>query len=132
MAHALYLYNGDCRNIHGHSYKLYVTVCSQNDKCNYIKAPGILIDFKELKRIVKDVITDHLDHMLILSKAYVKENNVPSHENLFTFDEEPSAENLLIYISKSISKRLPAGIDLIKLKLCETQDSYAEWVNGSI
>jgi len=129
MAHALHGYNGSCRHIHGHSYQLHVTVRSAQKEDAYLPAPGILVDFKELKKVVKDAVIKRLDHQLILSGDYMAANaGLIPEENLLVLEVEPSAENLLIFIRSAIQGKLPAGVALVKLKLFETADSYAEWV----
>jgi 6-pyruvoyltetrahydropterin/6-carboxytetrahydropterin synthase len=131
MAHALNGYNGSCKNIHGHSYELHVTVSSDRNSSEYIAAPGFIIDFKELKKIVQQTIIDKFDHKLVLSQAFITINPAAqNNENLVEFEEEPSAENLLIYISNILRKCLPHSAHLNRLKLFETRDSYAEWVAG--
>ena len=72
--HALYGHDGLCKNIHGHSYKLYVTVIGKpiND-VNQAKN-GMVIDFKDLKTIVKSEIVDVFDHAMVLN------NNSPHSE----------------------------------------------------
>ena len=133
LAHALNGYNGPCKNIHGHSYELHVTVRDANNNEDYIEAPGFIIDFKELKKIVQEAVIDKFDHKLVLSKAFIVHNpTTRNNENLVEFDEEPSAENLLIYISKTLRNSLPRTVKLINLKLFETKDSYAEWAAGSL
>ena len=60
--HALYGYDGKCRNVHGHSYKLSVTVIGTPiSDSNNVKF-GMVIDFGDLKRIVKSEIVDVFDH----------------------------------------------------------------------
>jgi len=133
MAHALYGYEGACRHIHGHSYILEVTVTNAFVNDEFIPAPGIILDFKELKRIVIASVITHFDHRLLLSDQFVKANpSVASLENLFIMDTEPSAENILIFIHHALEKALPAGIKLAALKLFETADSYAGWINDHI
>jgi len=128
-AHALHGYAGACKNIHGHSYELHVTVSSDNDYQNYIPAPGFMIDFKEIKKLVNVLVVEKFDHKVILSKDFLSDNpSFSSQENLVIFEAEPTAENLLIYILSNIQKGLPSNIQLVKLKLYETNDSYAEWV----
>ena len=128
-AHALHGYAGACKNIHGHSYELHVTVSSVNDYQNYIPAPGFMIDFKEIKKLVNILVVENFDHKVILSKDFLSDNpSFSSQENLVIFEAEPTAENLLIYILSNIQKGLPSNIQLVKLKLYETNDSYAEWV----
>jgi len=128
-AHALHGYAGACKNIHGHSYELHVTVSSVNDYQNYIPAPGFMIDFKEIKKLVNILVVENFDHKVILSKDFLSENpSFSSQEDLVILEAEPTAENLLIYILSNIQKGLPSNIQLVKLKLYETNDSYAEWV----
>ena len=66
--HALYGYDGKCKNIHGHSYKLSVTVIGTpiNDDNN--AKFGMIIDFGDLKKIVKNEIVDKFDHSIIFNK----------------------------------------------------------------
>ncbi len=128
-AHALDGYKGKCRNIHGHSYELHVTIILATDDDNYIAPPGFLMDFKELKQLVNQAVVEKLDHNIVLSNSYIAKNPaVGSLENLVVLDAEPSAENLLLYSKDAISKLLPANVKLYSLKLYETKDSYAEWV----
>ena len=130
MAHAIYGYPGTCKNIHGHSYELHVTVCSSEEKQGYIASPGFVLDFKEIKKLVMPVVLEIFDHKLVLSRDYLaKFPDTHLQENLFVLESEPSAENILIYIQHTLSANLPSTIRLVKLKLYETKDSYAQWEN---
>jgi 6-pyruvoyltetrahydropterin/6-carboxytetrahydropterin synthase len=92
-------------------------------------APGFIFDFKELKILGNEKVIKELDHRLVLSDEYLKLNSAfVSVENIFEWKMEPSAENILFYIKQQIEKALPEEIKLIKLKLYETSDSYAEWI----
>lgn len=128
-AHAIYGYQGKCKNIHGHSYRLEATVATNASGEDYIPAPGFVIDFKDLKKIVQTTIVDHFDHKLILSEQYLKANpGIEKQDSLVIWNVEPTAENILIYIRKQIEKELPVNTTLVSLKLYETESSYAEWV----
>ena len=130
MAHAISGYNGKCRNIHGHSYELHVTVVAEKQVEGFLPSPGFVIDFKDLKRIVNNKVVDEMDHKLVLSKAYIDERcKNATFDNLVIFPAEPTAENLLIDISNRLHESLPEGIKLKRLKLYETKDSYAEWLS---
>ena len=133
MAHALFNYEGPCANIHGHSYVLHVTLKSAKGVGNELISPGFIMDFKELKEIVNSKVIALLDHKLALSREYVKslEPNT-SFNNLFQFGTEPTAENLLLFISKELIPSLPAEVSLHSLKLFETGNSYAEWFNDNL
>jgi 6-pyruvoyltetrahydropterin/6-carboxytetrahydropterin synthase len=128
MAHAIHGYSGACKNIHGHSYELHVSVACNKIYEGYFPAPGFVIDFKELKKTVTSAIIENLDHKLILSRNFLSDNSsFSTQDNLVTWDDEPTAENLLVFISQNLFSKLPVEIKLVKLKLYETKDSYAEW-----
>lgn len=133
MAHAIDGYKGPCRNIHGHSYELHVTIAGIKEESEYLPVPGFILDFKELKRIVVAGVIELFDHKLLLSASFLTKNpGIRSQENLLVWNAEPTAENILVYIKNAITKNLPAGVLLTALKLYETKDSYAEWVNRKI
>jgi 6-pyruvoyltetrahydropterin/6-carboxytetrahydropterin synthase len=130
MAHALYNYEGPCGSIHGHSYILHVTVKSAKRNEDEFIPPGFIIDFKQLKEIVNSKVIARLDHKLVLSGEYIHSLKPrSSFKNLFEFSMEPTAENLLLFISKELIASLPAHVHLYSLKLFETGSSYAEWIN---
>jgi 6-pyruvoyltetrahydropterin/6-carboxytetrahydropterin synthase len=130
MAHALLNYDGPCRNIHGHSYKLYVTVRGKvNDDTSNSKL-GMVMDFSDLKEIVKKHIIDYYDHSVIISSAAGKPEITRVKEmfdKFYIVDYQPTCENLVINIAHLIRKQLPVHISLYSLKLCETATSFAEW-----
>lgn len=126
--HALNEYEGACKNIHGHSYELRVSVTTSNQSGDFLSAPGFIIDFKEIKKIVTQKIVDHLDHKLILSKAYLQKHpQFNDLENLIIWDFEPSAENILLFIKNTLFYEFPEEIKLRKLLLYETKSSFVEW-----
>ena len=128
-AHAIFGYAGSCRNIHGHSYVLHVTV-QQSDPApgDYLPAPGFVIDFKDLKAAVNLAVVDRFDHCIILSEAYLQAHpELRMLPNLEVWPVEPTAENILLHIKSKLQAALPDGVQLHQLKLYETADSYAEW-----
>lgn len=129
-AHAIHGYPGACANIHGHSYELHVSVSTRENEDNYIPGTGIVMDFKELKTLVQECVINKLDHQLILSKNFLATNDIGKAKALLAFEDEPTAENLLIFIRNEINKFIPAPIKLISLRLWETRDAYAEWSAG--
>ena len=129
MAHAMYGYPGKCKDIHGHSYELHVTIAPTDISENFLPGPGLIMDFKELKQIVNEGLIRQLDHKLVLSDDFITAHSTAHSENLLEWKHEPSAENILVYIRQFLSKHLPEHIRLSKLKLFETNDSYAEWIN---
>ena len=129
VLYAVYGYPGACRNIHGHSYELHVTISSITNQDTYIPSPGFVMDFKEIKRIVNNTVVGKFDHKVLLSAGFVAANpGFASMENLVIFEAEPTAENMLVYIKNELSIKLPGNTRLEYLKIYETKDSYAEWV----
>ncbi|MFD0799592.1 6-pyruvoyl tetrahydropterin synthase family protein [Maribacter chungangensis] len=129
--HALYGYDGKCRNVHGHSYKLSVTVIGQPiTDTSHVKL-GMVIDFTDLKKIVKEEIVNKFDHATVFNKNtphvdLAKELTDRGH-NVILADYQPTSENMVIDFSKKITDRLPENIKLHSLKLQETDTSFAEW-----
>lgn len=129
--HALYGYDGKCKNVHGHSYKLSVTVIGQPISDNSNVKFGMVIDFSDLKKIVKEEIVDIFDHATVFNK------NTPHVElaaelknrghHVILVDYQPTSENMVTDFAQKIKNRLPADIKLHSLKLQETDTSFAEW-----
>jgi len=129
--HALYGYDGKCKNVHGHSYKLSVTVFGQPIKDNTNVKFGMVIDFSDLKKIVKEEIVNVFDHATVFNKntphvELAKELQDRGH-NVLLVDYQPTSEMMVIDFAAKIKKRLPETIQLHSLKLQETESSYAEW-----
>lgn len=129
-SHALYNYDGLCRNIHGHSYKLYVTVTGKPIIDEESPKLGMVIDFGVLKKIVKEHIVDIYDHSLMLyHKEDVRKfiNSNPLFKRIHILDFQPTCEKMIVYFAEIIEKKLPPEIKLHSLRLYETANSYAEW-----
>jgi len=130
MAHALWNYDGLCKNIHGHTYKLFVTVLGTPVTDTNNKKMGMVIDFGDLKKIVKTEIVDQLDHSLVIYKNAPHQKLLELNEMYqrhFVFDFQPTCENLVIWMVNKIKPLLPNGVELKNLKLYETASSSAEW-----
>ncbi len=130
-AHALYGYDGLCKNVHGHSYKLDVTVIGYPiDDINHTKN-GMLIDFSELKKIVKKKIISVLDHSIILNVKSphkdLADNLEEKGHKVVRVNYQPTCELMIVDFSKIISDELPSNIKLYSLKLRETETSFSEW-----
>ena len=129
-AHALKGYDGPCRNIHGHSYELSVTVTGIPETDTSSTKLGMVMDFGDLKRLVKREIIDQYDHALILNDSASKDLVLPQTEpftKVLPVPFQPTSENFLIDFAVRIGKILPAGVKLHSLRLRETSTSYAEW-----
>lgn len=129
--HALYGYDGKCKNVHGHSYKLSVTVIGTpiTDKGN-VKY-GMVIDFGDLKKIVRREIVDVFDHATVFNKntphiELANELKDRGHDVILV-DYQPTSENMVIDFADKIKQHLPETIKLYSLRLQETDTSFAEW-----
>lgn len=129
--HALHGYDGKCKNVHGHSYKLFVTVIGTpiND-LNNVKN-GMVIDFGDLKTIVKAEIEDVFDHATVFNKntphLELAKELIDRGHHVILVDYQPSSEMMIIDFAERIKKKLPEEVELHSLKLYETESSYAEW-----
>ena len=129
--HALYGYDGKCKNVHGHSYKLSVTVIgSPISDVNNVKY-GMVIDFTDLKKIVKEEVVDQFDHATVFNQntphIELAKELISRDHHVILVDYQPTSENMVIDFADRISKRLPSNINLFSLKLQETESSFAEW-----
>ncbi len=109
--HALREYKGKCENVHGHNYRVQVTV--RGERLNRI---GLLVDFVDLKRSVREVV-DRLDHQFL--------NEFPPFDVL-----NPSAENMAKYFYDEVLKNLTAAgavesVEISEVRLWETDTSIA-------
>ncbi len=129
LAHALEGYDGACRNIHGHSYILFVTVIGSPISSVSNPKLGMIMDFGDLKGIVNSTIISRFDHALLLnqSSSMLKTLRAESFGKVESLPFQPTCENLLPYFAELISSRLPEGVKLHHLKLNETATSFAEW-----
>lgn len=130
MAHALPGHDGPCRNIHGHSYELTVTI--SGEPISDITSPkfGMLMDFKDLKKIINDAVIYQFDHALLLRRdAYHDLSDLLQQygSKLLLVDYQPTSENMVIDFAYRIKPLLPSEIKLHSLKLRETVTSFAEW-----
>jgi len=130
MAHALWNYDGVCKHIHGHSYKLFVTIAGEpiNDASD--PKLGMVLDFTDLKKVVKEPIVDKLDHSLVLNSAAggkIPDDSNQMYKKVHLFDFQPTCENLVLYIVDIVLPLLAPGVDLYSVRLYETASSFAEW-----
>ena len=130
MAHALHGYDGLCKNIHGHSYRLWVTVRGIIKKEKGHKKDGMVLDFEVLKSIVKTKIVEKYDHSLVLNVNSPHANlDLASFEKVYPLPYQPTSENLVNDFAQIIKNGLPKEIELFKVVLSETATSFAEWNN---
>ena len=115
MAHALKGYDGPCKNIHGHSYELSVTISGKpiNDENN--PKLGMVMDFGELKKIVRREVVDLFDHALVLNSSMntdLLKSLSKNFEKVILTDYQPTSEMMIIDFARRISAELPSHVTL--------------------
>lgn len=128
MSHCLNNYDGACKNIHGHSYKLFVTLRGEPSRDKNSSSYGMVMDFTHLKKMVKENILDVFDHSLVIERnsPFIESiKQIDTKKNIVDF--QPTCENLVLYFKKQIENLLPQNVELYKMVLYETASSCAEW-----
>jgi len=106
-SHRLPHHEGQCAHLHGHNYKLEVQVTGLVQTSG--PAKGMVMDFNDLTAIVSETVLNH------------------DHKHLNDIYHNPTAEVMIDAMAKQISFSLPNGVELLTLKLWETEKCYAEW-----
>jgi 6-pyruvoyltetrahydropterin/6-carboxytetrahydropterin synthase len=130
MAHVLWNYDGPCKNVHGHSYRLFVTLTGYPADNTDNPKNGMVIDFSDLKNIVKKQIVNIFDHSVVLSNKIDKEKSEMFKKlfgNTVMVGYQPTCENLVADFAERIAPFIPSGVTLHSLRLYETATSFAEW-----
>ncbi len=112
MAHVLDGYDGPCSRVHGHSYRLLVTVRGVPSADPADPKQGMVMDFGVLKKIVNELIVSRLDHAFLTRES---------------LGFQPTCENLVLWFVELLTPAMPTGVELFALRLHETANSYAEW-----
>ena len=124
-AHILTNHAGLCRNLHGHTYRVDVSVAADD-----VAADGgadMVIDFKDLKRIANEVICERFDHAFIYSTASEGEREIAAVVERHGMRTVPipfrsTAENLAKMFYDDLKPRIPG---LASVRVWETADSSA-------
>lgn len=129
MAHALRCHDGLCANIHGHSYVLDVTVLGTPVVAPGEPKDGMVVDFADLKKLVKRLVVERYDHALVLHERERETTRFDAAlfgRTIFTV-WQPTCENILLDIVSTLEGALPHGARLVAVRLQETATSWAEW-----
>ncbi|MEM6377959.1 MAG: 6-carboxytetrahydropterin synthase [Bacteroidota bacterium] len=129
--HALFGYDGKCKNVHGHSYKLSVTVIGSPIEDAAHPKFGMVIDFGDLKKIVNKEIVDPFDHATVFNmKSPYSELAFELEKRglkVIMVDYQPTSEMMVVDFAEKIQNQLPEHLELFSLKLEETETCFAEW-----
>jgi len=98
-AHHLPRYDGPCKNNHGHSWRIIVTLDGKPDT-----KTGMMMDFKNIKQII----------------------NTLDHQNINDFVVNPTAENICLFLLDKIAKEIDTNITSITCRIYESEKSYVE------
>jgi 6-pyruvoyltetrahydropterin/6-carboxytetrahydropterin synthase len=110
-AHYLPKHKGKCAEFHGHSYKLEVEIAYENtDSDALLNDNFMVVDFSDIKKIVDKMIEEGYDHKFL--------NELIEH---------PTAENMVLIISDYLKTQFKNPLQVIRVRLWETANSYAEW-----
>jgi 6-pyruvoyltetrahydropterin/6-carboxytetrahydropterin synthase len=107
-AHWLPEHEGKCKNLHGHTWKIEIEVSGE------LLSTGMIMDFSDLKRLVTKQVLDYADHQCL--------NDLP-----FTLMQNPTAENLCEWIRLQVGTSLPDEIVILRVRVWESDEAYAEW-----
>ncbi len=131
MAHALFGYDGACSQIHGHSYRLFVTIIGEPIDDNSDPKNGMVMDFGVIKGIVNRNLVDKYDHSLVLRSTDDNDQLLTTlkqnFEKIEIVDYQPTCENMISRFAATLQRELPSRVRLHSLKMHETATSYAEW-----
>jgi 6-pyruvoyltetrahydropterin/6-carboxytetrahydropterin synthase len=129
IAHALDHHDGKCKNIHGHSYQLAVTVLGTPSIETGNPKEGMVVDFADLKTVVNEQVVNRFDHALVLyqNSPFATKIDTTSNPRLVLVDYQPTCENMLLEMVEAIRANLPENVNLHSIRLRETHSSYAEW-----
>ena len=129
--HALYGYDGLCKNVHGHSYKLSVTISGVPISDPKNKKYGMVMDFSDLKEIINKIITKPFDHATVLNvnspHKELADNMEAQGHKIVRVKYQPTSEMMIIDFADKIKSELPPHVSLMQLILRETDTCYAEW-----
>ena len=123
MGHRLPHHQGLCKNLHGHSYKMCVELEGSLDKNNMI------IDYFDLTKIVNKII-EPLNHAFLCEETdhIVRDFLISNDFKIYLVPFVSTAENIALHLLKLLKEQLKSykNIERIKVRLCETNDVYAE------
>lgn len=127
-AHALLDYDGKCRHIHGHSYRLMITVEGVPSLREGDPKIGMIMYFGDLKDVVETHIVKHFDHALLLRRnAPLAEEISGAYQNVLLLDFQPTCEQLTLHFADILKKIITLPNSLYSVRLYETPTSWCEW-----
>lgn len=127
MAHMLDGHDGKCKNLHGHTYKLQVEIAGELHPTG--AKSGMVMDYSDLKKVVKTHILEPMDHAFIYDCTSEKECKVAELLNsleskTFGMPARTTAEQMAKYMFDTLTD---VGLPVSLIRLWETPTSYCEY-----
>jgi 6-pyruvoyltetrahydropterin/6-carboxytetrahydropterin synthase len=131
--HRIPNHKSNCKNLHGHRYAIEVTVTGPIHEDSKSSDFGMVIDFSDVKHIIKDLIVERWDHAFIVyqnDKEIVNFlNTLPNHKTII-FPVVPTAENMASeayqILSLEFNKRFDHQLKIKQIRIYETPNSWAD------
>jgi len=118
--HRLLKYDGKCKYLHGHNGLLEIDIVAES-----LDSRGMVIDFGDIKDVVKGWIDANMDHRMILNKEDpIIKVLTDLREPVYVMDQNPTAENIVKHIHEEVQK---VGLNIIEIRFWETPDSFATY-----
>lgn len=127
MAHRLVGHKGKCKNLHGHTFQLEVTVSNRNGELDDM---SMVMDFSDLKAAWQK-IEEQFDHICMLERCLDNRSLIAAlidtgvKVNIVSFS--PTSENLAPHIADLLNKELPKDVYVSHIRLWETPTSYVDY-----
>ena len=131
MGHRVPNHKNKCRHPHGHRYRLELTIKGNIKSLAGSSDEGMVIDFGDIKDIMKRCIHDPLDHSFMiwnqdpLMAPFAK--NFPEEQAFILVDSIPTAENIIMWCYEALRHEIPKEVTISRLRLYETPNSWADF-----
>lgn len=124
--HRVMGHDGGCRNVHGHNYEAFFTA-----EADGLDGLGMVIDFAVLKGCLGSWLAENWDHGFIHAwndDEVIGALGRVAGQKTFALHANPTAENLALYLLFSVGPKVlrDTGVKLVRVKLVETENCYAE------
>lgn len=134
-AHRLAGHEGLCKNVHGHTYTVHVTITGPVSTTTG-SSQGMVIDFKDVAKTLKEYLFDELDHAYVYNSNAIEEADIKVTAlfraldfKMFALPQRPTAEVMADHFSKVIKGLLSPYLTLQSVKVWETPTSFAEYIS---
>jgi 6-pyruvoyltetrahydropterin/6-carboxytetrahydropterin synthase len=136
--HRIPNHNSQCRHLHGHRYAIEVTLSGDVITTEGLSEQGMVMDYSEVKRIVKEVVVDTWDHAFLVYRNDTAVldflNSLPNHRTV-VLDVPPTAENLAMLafrlLDAAFRDTYQNHLKLVRVRLYETPNCWADFTRAA-